>query len=222
MSVLDFLHRAPIESAAPALPLAAALRELDIEPFEASAVEQYKKVKKEATFPAALIQPSCACCKANWLENAMATELARQFLKDHAFNPRKPMPTHFTFSVADPTGLGLAGLTCEEANLVLYAGHNGWDMRFYQDGNGRVPPQIVFLRWRRMSLVDAMCSPATEPPGYVAHKADQIREKVPDAKVEVEVLESRTHPYDPFLVVSLGEEEYYVEVWGGEEREFSR
>jgi len=54
-------------------------------------------------------------------------------------------------------------------------------------------------------------------PEFVLNKAVQIAEKTPKAKFMIEDIqvrqETRTRNLDPFLVVTLGGEEYYVEVW---------
>jgi len=54
-------------------------------------------------------------------------------------------------------------------------------------------------------------------PEFVLNKAVQIAEKLPKAQFVIEDLrvrqETRTRNFDPFLIVSLGEEQYYVEVW---------
>jgi len=57
-------------------------------------------------------------------------------------------------------------------------------------------------------------------PEFALRKAVQIKEACPAADIaidEITVTRSRTQPprtnFDPFLVVSLGSERYYVEVW---------
>ena len=65
-------------------------------------------------------------------------------------------------------------------------------------------------RWMRVDIGDY------EPPipEFVLRKAVQIVEKVPIANVLVDylVVERKILP-DPFLVVRVGTEEYYIEVW---------
>lgn len=70
-----------------------------------------------------------------------------------------------------------------------------------------------------MSIAEAVATIGV--PEYIANKAAQILDKSPEAVLEVDALESKVRPYDPFLIVKQGEEEYYVEVWGDDEREFS-
>lgn len=50
-------------------------------------------------------------------------------------------------------------------------------------------------------------------PKFVLHKAVQIKEAIPDCELFVVGLIVETEPFDPFLLVRRGREEYYVEVW---------
>ena len=50
-------------------------------------------------------------------------------------------------------------------------------------------------------------------PGYALETAGEIRMRCPDAYLYVEELVQNNRVIDPFLVVKLGTERYYVEVW---------
>lgn len=191
MHLLDLLQRRKPAAA----PLASLLADLNIEPFDAASVEQYKKEKKEKTFRAILPKNSGQ----DW----------RQHHVTYTYSP----------SIADPEGI-LALRTLDEIPFLREAQANGWDLRFYQESLGRAVPIAVWLRWHRMSIADAVVAGGV--PDYVAHKANQILEKAPAAVLEVDALQSKTQSYDPFLVVTLGSEQYYVEVWGDDDKEFQR
>jgi hypothetical protein len=85
-------------------------------------------------------------------------------------------------------------------------------IRFFEDGGVRV---AVHLRWEKQPLAEAV-----GVPDYVKAKAAEIASHLPDATFEVDELHSSEHVYDPFLVVSYGDESYHVEVWT--EAEFER
>ena len=85
-------------------------------------------------------------------------------------------------------------------------------IKFFQDGPVRI---AVHLRWEKQPLAEAV-----GVPDYVKAKAGEIASHLPDATFEVDELHSSEHVYDPFLVVSYGDESYHVEVWS--EAEFER
>ena len=85
-------------------------------------------------------------------------------------------------------------------------------VKFFEIGLARV---AVYVRWEKKPLTEAM-----GVPDYVKAKAAEIVSHLPNATLEVEELRSSERIYDPFLVVSYGDESYYVEVWG--EPEFER
>jgi hypothetical protein len=61
---------------------------------------------------------------------------------------------------------------------------------------------------------------ALDVPEFVKAKAAEIATHLSEATFTVEELRSERRAYDPFLIVSYGEESYYIEVW--EEQEFER
>ena len=65
----------------------------------------------------------------------------------------------------------------------------------------------TYLRWARVPL-----EKAADIPEFVAAKVEEITSHLPDATFTVEELRSERRLYDPFLIVSYGEESYYVEV----------
>lgn len=74
--------------------------------------------------------------------------------------------------------------------------------------------------WRRISLAGY----DEDVPEFALMRAVQIKEKVPAASFTVEYL-VHTESYqpktvDPFLIVSLGDEQYYIDVWN--EPQFER
>lgn len=73
-------------------------------------------------------------------------------------------------------------------------------------------PKCFAFGWHRMALASVAA------PEFITRKAEQISNKVPGAIMEADVLESESRMYDPFLVVKLGAEEYYVDVW--DEKDF--
>lgn len=191
MQLLDLLRRhKPAETA----PLASLLNDLNLEPFDTASVEHYKQEKKEATFRAVLPQGEY-----DWVQRTRSKV-------GFAYTPGP--------SIDDRVGL----LGSDELLFAQRAFEGGWDLRFYYERINNHIPVAVLLRWRRMSLAEAVTTIGV--PDYVANKAAQILDKSPDAVIEVDSLESQAHAFDPFLVVKLGSEESYVEVWGADEREF--
>jgi hypothetical protein len=94
--------------------------------------------------------------------------------------------------------------------------HNSADddflVKFFEIGLARI---AIYVRWEKKPLTEAL-----DVPDYVKAKAAEIASHLPNATLEVDELRSSERIYDPFLVVSYGEESYYVEVW--DEPEFER
>jgi hypothetical protein len=67
----------------------------------------------------------------------------------------------------------------------------------------------TYLQWVKTSLEKAV-----DVPEFVKAKAEEIANLLPDATFAVEELRSERRAYDPFLIVSYGDESYYVDVWG--------
>jgi hypothetical protein len=65
-----------------------------------------------------------------------------------------------------------------------------------------------YLRWVRVPLEEV-----ANVPEFVASEIGEIRSSLPEATFTVEQLRSERRHYDPFLIVSYGEESYYVDVW---------
>jgi hypothetical protein len=78
-------------------------------------------------------------------------------------------------------------------------------VKFFDVGVARI---AVYVRWEKKHLTEAR-----GVPDYVKAKAAEITSHLPNATLEVDELRSSERVYDPFLVVSYGEETYYVEVW---------
>jgi hypothetical protein len=72
----------------------------------------------------------------------------------------------------------------------------------------------TYLRWVRVPLEEAV-----NVPEFVMAKAGEITSSLPEATFTVEQLRSERRLYDPFLIVSYGEESYYVDVWNEPEYE---
>ena len=89
---------------------------------------------------------------------------------------------------------------------------DGSVIKFFNDGVVRI---VVHLRWEKQPLAEAV-----GVPDYVKAKAAEIASHLPNATFEAEELRSSERVYDPFLVVSYGDESYHVEVW--DESEFER
>ena len=72
-------------------------------------------------------------------------------------------------------------------------------------------------RWQRfytcLQWVTSPLEKAVEVPEFVKAKAAEIANRLPEATFTVEELRSERRVYDPFLIVSHGDESYYVEVW---------
>lgn len=83
-------------------------------------------------------------------------------------------------------------------------------------------PTCFAMGWHRSQVSLSDLAVNSDVPEYVTRKAEAIRNEVPTATLEVDKLEDRQTAYDPFLVVKLGDEEYYVEVWNADERDFIR
>jgi hypothetical protein len=64
------------------------------------------------------------------------------------------------------------------------------------------------LQWVKSPLEKAV-----DVPEFVKAKAAEIATHLPEATFTVEELRSERRVYDPFLIVSYGDESYYVEVW---------
>ena len=78
-------------------------------------------------------------------------------------------------------------------------------IKFFDLGVARL---AVYVRWEKKPLTKALGVPE-----YVSAKAAEIANSLPNATFEVDELHSLNRVYDPFLIVSYGEEVFYVEVW---------
>ena len=81
-------------------------------------------------------------------------------------------------------------------------------------------PMIRFWmtpQWQRfytcLQWVKSPPEKAVDVPEFVKAKAAEIASRLPEATFTVEELRSERRVYDPFLIVSYGDESYYVEVW---------
>jgi hypothetical protein len=82
----------------------------------------------------------------------------------------------------------------------------------------KAPGYRCFYTW--LQWVESPLDEAGDVPEFVKAKAAEIARHLPEATFTVEELRGERRAYDPFLIVSYGEESYYIEVW--EEREFER
>ncbi|HEX8926463.1 MAG TPA: hypothetical protein VF786_11750 [Terriglobales bacterium] len=168
-----------------ATPLADALRELDILPFDPQSVVAYKQEKMEQV-------------------------CARRTRGMVQFTP-EPWDS-FAGEVY------MSAMELVKRNGRKYGDRENTMLRFYTyqiptyvpaDSRVFLPPFAAMLVW---DLVEYPSVP-TELPPHIDRKAKQISETVPGAIFETETLRDHSHQYDPFLVVRLGDERYYIEVW---------
>jgi hypothetical protein len=193
----EFFTLTPKKALASKPPLLAALESLDITPFNRSAVEEYKQKQLNETFET----------QAQKFE----AEGWQRLFSEHT--EQYPITTI------------LSGRWLNNLDAVRY-GYFFPPSRL-RNLNG-TPPKVFALKWFRMSI--GMCEgfPAwqhtdmsngvVDVPEYVTRKIDQIKERVPGATFEADALMGVESSYDPFLIVKLGDEEYYVEVWGDDEK----
>jgi len=66
----------------------------------------------------------------------------------------------------------------------------------------------TYVQWVRVPYEEV-----DDVPGYIKAKVDEISNRLPDATFTVEELRSERRAYDPFLIVSHGAECYHAEVW---------
>lgn len=76
-----------------------------------------------------------------------------------------------------------------------------------EDGESNIEEFIV--EWD----MDSLEHYEEEVPTFVLNKALQIKEKIPSAKFVIDSLQVNAVDKDPFLVVFLDKERYYIEVW---------
>ena len=161
MTLLDLLSRTS-PARKPYRPLASALDELDIQPFDHTSVEMYKAAKKVAVGDAFLAK--------------LQTEkyVTHVIPDDPDFNPdwREGKVSRY-----------------EAEGLEAQAHGRGYDARFFYPKNGGAYPVVLYLRWRRMSLQDFK-NTGGNVPEYVERKAAQVAAKVPDA-VQIRTRERR-------------------------------
>lgn len=67
----------------------------------------------------------------------------------------------------------------------------------------------VTVEWKRCSL--STYNRKVEP--FILSTAIEVKKRVPAAEFFVEEVRVESKPYDPFLIVKLGEESYYIGVW---------
>lgn len=66
---------------------------------------------------------------------------------------------------------------------------------------------------RRCAALATLGATTLGVPDYLKAKAAEIASNLPNATFDVDELRSSERVYDPFLVVSYGDETYYVVVW---------
>ena len=79
-------------------------------------------------------------------------------------------------------------------------------IRFWETRRGQ--RSYTCLQWVKSPLEKAV-----DVPEFVKAKAAEIATHLPGATFTVEELRSERRVYDPFLIVSYGDESYCVEVW---------
>lgn len=173
-------------------PLLAALAKLDIEPLNMKAVNTYKKFKLEKEFE--ILQQELR--RRGWRPHIHGSQYA-PLVREHLSKRGWTDADKYAFLCYDhPTIADPAGMATSY-------------------------PTCIAMGWHRHAVSGAEKLGA-DVPEYVTRKAEAIKNEVPNVRMEVDGLESTTEQYDPFLVVKLGEEEYYVEVWGTDDRDFIR
>jgi hypothetical protein len=83
-------------------------------------------------------------------------------------------------------------------------------------GNWPTFPRCIAMGWHKHGIAFA------HPPFHIQRKMAQISSEVPGVTFAADVLESDSTTYDPFLIARYQGEEYYIEVWGDDDREFPR
>jgi hypothetical protein len=176
-----------------ATPLADALRKLDITPFDPDSVRSYKRKKMEQ----------------------ICQRKTRGLVQ---FTP-EPWDTF-----AGEVYISAIALARESGRS--YGDRDNTMLRFFSYrvptftlADSRIeylPPYAVMLVWDLVEHPDV----PTEMPPYVERKAKQIADAIPGVTFETETLRDQSRNYDPFLVVRLGDERYYVEVW--DEHDFEK
>jgi len=173
-------------------PLADALRKLDIVPFDPQTVNAYKQEKMEQI-----------CTR--------RTRGMVQFTPE-AWDAFAGEVYASAITLFKQSGRKLGD--CVNTMLRFFS----YQIPTFIPADSRVylPPFAMILVW---DLVEHVEVPA-EMPLHVEYKARQIAESVPGAIFETETLRDQSRQYDPFLVVRLGDERYYIEVW--DERDFEK
>lgn len=174
-------------------PLLAALRKLDIEPLNKEAVEKYKTYKLDKEWKNLLAGLS----KDGWYKDG--------WYKDEWYKDEDGYPD---YEDAVRMCMDRHGFTSNDKYAYLRK-----PQRY---------PHCYAMGWHRHQMSVTGLAAEVGAPEYVTRKAAAIKDEVPGVVLETDSLESREQQYDPFLVVKLGDEEYYVEVWGHDEREFVR
>lgn len=176
------------------------LQKLDIAPFTPQSVAEYKREKLEEVMHQ-LLPPEAEEIKEDEFSNWEYGELDRLQRKIAFRDPGGDAPViRFWHRRLPKTAKRhLAG----DAPMIRF-----WKTpmceHFY-----------TYLQWVRAPLEDFV-----DVPGFVKAKADEIANRLPDATSTVEAMRSELRVYDPFLIVSYGDESYHVEVWA--ESEFER
>lgn len=175
--------------------LKGALEKLDVVPFTPEWVAEYKQDKIEQMI--------------SQLNPSQGEEINR-----HDFDPWEYAELH-----------GLRDKVRKKAYLIRW-----WSKLWHKKQSSNLPsdPPVVrfwrmpenqrlciYLQWVKLPLDDAL-----DVPEFVWAKAREIASCLPEAAFTVEQLQSERRVYDPFLIVSYGDESYHIEVW--DESEFER
>ena len=147
------------------------LEELDITPFTAESVTEYKREK--------LDEVACKLCPADAEE-----------IKERDFSHWEHSELKWLHEKR-----ALRNLNGDEPVIRF------WKTRDWQRF-------CTYFQWLKSPLEKAV-----DVPEFVRAKAAEISTHLPEATFTVEELRSERHAYDPFLIVSYGDESYYVEVW---------
>jgi len=95
--------------------------------------------------------------------------------------------------------------------LVAYFSQRTRDGQFISR-TGR--PRLLAMKWFREEPRDV--------PEFVRNKMSQIAIENPTVGFMADTLRDQARDYDPFMIAILGDEEYYFEVWGDDDKKFER
>lgn len=184
--------------------LSHALAKLGIEPLNTSDVDRYKRSKEYTSF-SNITRAALTLLIVNCLSLISAIALTGHLHWPWADNAKE----------AVSSANAIMWTTLPIVTLIAWI-----VFAFWQDDTMRVQ---VSRTWQRLHLHGF----AGYVPEHVIEKAIQIKTEVPDAQFSIDVLQQQETRWaaprtlrDPFLIVTHGQEWFYVDVW--EEPKFER